>query len=95
MYYTKEEKLCYILDIVKKLKTFPSRSNSTINLYNDQYLFVEKFKKIYNKWLDDDKCDLQGFLYFEEINKYFEYRFPCNKNIEPLFVLRQNYKPDV
>ena len=95
MYYTKQEKLTFILDIVKKLKTFPSRNNTTINLYNDRYLFVERFKKIYNEWLNDDNSDLKGFLYFEEIGKYFEYRFPSNKNFEPLFVLRQNYRPDI
>ena len=86
--YEKDEKIKIIVDISKKLKMFPSKNGSFIDLYNDNYSFVEKFKKISIDWINNEHSFYKGALHFEEINKYFEYNFPKYKNKEPLFVLR-------
>lgn len=86
--YSKGEKVQFIVDIAKKLQTFPSRGGNTINLYNDQYLFVEEFKKITNQWINEENSEFSGFMHFHEINKEFEYLFPSTKDKIPLFVLR-------
>tara|TARA_X000000950_G_scaffold100480_2_gene127018 strand:+ start:7307 stop:7591 length:285 start_codon:yes stop_codon:yes gene_type:complete len=90
MYYSKEEKVKIIVDIIKKLKTFPTKNGSTIDLYNKEYNFVEKFKTISMNWVNTEHSEFEGSIYFEELNKYFEYNFPSKKNTEPLFVLRNN-----
>jgi len=91
MNYTREEKVKIIVDIAKNLKNFPAKNGSSVNLYNNQYTFIEKFKSVTMKWIQTDNSEYEGFLYFEEINKYFEYKFPRSKNKEPLFVLRHNH----
>ncbi len=92
MYYTKVDKINIILDIIKKLKTFPSVNETTINLYNDQYLFYSRFKELSNKWINEDKSYFSGKIYFEELGTHFEYIFPKETCDEPLFVLRKkNY----
>ena len=90
MYYTKEEKVKIIVDIIKKLKKFPTKNQSTIDLYNKEYSYVEKFKTISMEWINNENTEFKGSIYFEELNKYFEYKFPSKNNIEPLFVLRHN-----
>lgn len=87
--YSKEEKVKIIVDIAKKLKEFPSVGGGTINLYNDQYLFIEDFKKITSRWINEEGSEFNGFMHFHEINKDFEYMFPSSKLKNPLFVLRK------
>ena len=41
-------------------------------------------------WVNTEHSEFEGSIYFEELNKYFEYNFPSKKNTEPLFVLRNN-----
>ena len=89
MDYSRDEKVIIVVDISKKLKNFPGK-HGTINLYNDQYLFFEKFKEITNTWINTENHSSSGTIQFDEIGKYFEYKFPCNKSEEPLFVLRHN-----
>ena len=90
MYYTKEEKVKIIVDIIKKLKKFPTKNQSTIELYNKEYSYVGKLKTISMEWINNENSEFKGSIYFEELNKYFEYNFPSKNNIEPLFVLRHN-----
>jgi len=45
-YYTQAEKIKMVIDIVNKLKNFPTVNGGTIDLYNDQYSYVEKWKEI-------------------------------------------------
>lgn len=90
MHYTKDEKVKIVVNIIKKLKSFPAKNGSTIDLYNKEYSYVEKLKDITMKWINEANNSAKGMLYFEELNKYFEYNFPDNNKIEPLFVLRKN-----
>ena len=87
--YSKGEKVKIIVEIINKLKTFPSKTGEPINLYNDEYLFVDEFNKITRRWINEESSEFSGFIHFHEINKDFEYIFPSNKNISPLFVLIQ------
>ncbi len=86
--YSKGEKVQFIVDIAKKLQMFPSHGGGTINLYNDQYLFIDEFKKITNRWIHEEGSEFNGSIHFHEINKDFEYKFPSSKDKIPLFVLR-------
>ena len=90
MYYLKKDKVKIVVDIVRKLKTFPSKSGNTIDLYQDCYPFKERFKNITNRWINEPNSKFQGTIYFEELGKYFEYDFPDNQNKQPLFVLRHS-----
>ena len=36
-YYTQADKIKMVIDIVNKLKNFPTVNGGTIDLYNDQY----------------------------------------------------------
>ena len=89
MYYSKKDKVKIILDIIYKLKNFPSTTGSTINLYNDQYLFYSRFKEITNKWINEHYSSFKGSIPFEELGTHFEYFFPCKKQEDVLFVLRK------
>lgn len=87
MYYSKKDKVKIILDIIYKLKNFPSTTGSTINIYNDQYLFYSRFKEITNKWINEHYSSFKGEINFEELATHFEYFFPGKKNEEVIFVL--------
>ena len=86
--YTREEKIAIIVEITKKLHTFPSTQGNTMNLMNLNYSFVPEFKRITREWINNENQEVKGILTFEEIGKHFEYDFPKDKNKEPLFVLR-------
>ena len=92
MYYTKIERLEIVLDIVKKLKNYKGKNNTTVNLYNEHLCsFIAEFKEICNNYIKQDESkleDYKGTLDFEEINKKIEYCLPCKKNKTPLFVIR-------
>ena len=86
--YTQSEKVKIVVDIVNKLKTFPTVNGGTINLYNDQYTYLEKWKEICQTYIKTDKA-MQGTIIFEEIWKKIEYVLPINKGDESLFVMRK------
>lgn len=87
--YTREEKVKHIIEIVKKLKNYPTNNGDTMNIYNDDYSFVKKLKDISFVWITNNK-DFNGLLYFEEIDKYFRYHFPNNNTEKVIFSLQKN-----
>jgi single-stranded DNA-specific DHH superfamily exonuclease len=93
-YYSRNERLEIVLNIVKKLKNYELKNGSTINLYNENLCeFIKEFKEITNNYIkqdDNNVKEFKGKLKFTEINKTIEYRLPSNKNKEPLFVIRMN-----
>ena len=95
MFYSKVERLKIILDISKKLKNFKGSSgkdNDIIDLYNDQYSFIQEFKKISNEYIQQDDNNVKeykGTLLFEEIDRDIDYIFPAKNYKEPLFVIRK------
>ena len=92
MFYSKLERLQIVLQIVKKLKKFPYKNNTVMDLYNENLChFITELKQIFDKYIkqeEPDIIDYKGILYFEEINKNIEYFLPCEKNVEPLFVIK-------
>ena len=88
--YTRSDKVRIVVDIIKKLKKFPATRGGTIDLFIEHYCYIEEFKEITNKWINEEFSEYNGKIHFHEINKYFEYKFPSDKSKEPLFVLRHN-----
>ena len=88
-YYTKTDKVDKIIEIVKKLKTFPAANGGTIDLYREHYIFYDTFKEITNKWINEHYSSFKGTIPFEELGTHFEYIFPSKKHEEVLFVLRK------
>ena len=87
-YYTQADKIKMVIDIVNKLKNFPTVNGGTIDLYNDQYSYVEKWKEISQTYIKGGKS-VKGNLIFEEIWKNIEYYLPVIKSHEPLFVMKK------
>jgi hypothetical protein len=85
--YSQEEKVQITVDIAKKLKYFETQSGQIVNLFNTNYMYVPKLKKIFNDYIHGN-TELRGTLEFEEIGKKIEYRFPIYKKYNPLFVIR-------
>ena len=56
--YTREEKVAIIVDITKKLHTFPSKQGGTMNLMNQNYLFVSEFKRITREWINNQNQEI-------------------------------------
>jgi hypothetical protein len=89
-YYSKEEKVKHIVKLTKLLRNFPTTTGRTMDIYNDEYSFVEKFKTISMHWVNNDYSNYKGRLYFEEINKFIEYDLPKTKDKTPKLQLCKN-----
>jgi hypothetical protein len=85
--YSQEEKVQITLDIAKKLKYFEGQGGQIVNLFNNNYIYVPKLKKIFNDYIHGN-VEFRGTMEFEEIGKKIEYRFPIYKKYNPLFVIR-------
>ena len=90
VYHTAKEKLDIVMDMVSKLKNYKNDRGEPTNLMNDHYTFVNKLKKIMNKYVREEGGEYKGFLDFEEIGKKIEYYFPASNKISPILVIRQN-----
>jgi hypothetical protein len=88
-YYTCEERINIIIDIMKKLKNFKLMNGEIINLYNNEYTFIKELKIISNEYIRNGK-EQKGKLFFEEIGKNVEYIFPEKSYKKSLFVIRHN-----
>lgn len=80
------DKTLISIHIVSKLKNF-NGPNGAVNLYNDEYSFVPKLKKILKDYIYGDR-GYHGSLDFLEIGKVIDYSLPQMKNKDPLFVIR-------
>ena len=88
MEYCKQEKIKKIMEIVNTLKNYPTVSGK-MDIYLDKFEYVSKFKDISLKWINSNK-DFSGKLYFEDIDKYFNYSFPNLKSKPVIFTLEKN-----
>jgi len=84
---TQEEKLKIVLDIAKKLKFFEANNGQIVNLFNENYIFVKKLKKIFNEYIKGNS-EFKGTVEFEEIEKKIKYHFTIYKKYQPLFVIK-------
>jgi hypothetical protein len=87
--YTQKEKLEIVLDIVKKLKYYSGKNGVIVDLYNDSYSFVPKFKSICNEYIKGNSSH-KGHLQFLEIDKVIKYYFPINKKDDPYFIIKMS-----
>jgi hypothetical protein len=83
---TQADKTLIAVHIIKQLKNY-NGPNGPVNLFNEEYTFVPKLKKILNDYIHGDRV-YKGSLDFEEIGKKIDYRLPQMKNKDPLFVIR-------
>lgn len=93
-FYSKMERLQIVLEIVKGLRNFKCKDNSTINLYDDGLCdFIPQIKTVFDAYItqsQDIPIDYKGVLFFTEINKNIEYLLPSTKPTTSLFVIRGN-----
>ena len=87
-YYSQNERIKIVLDIVKKLVNY-STEGGIINLYNDEYSYVKEFKQIKNDYIHNEKT-YYGILEFLEIGKKLEYYLPIRKKNKPKFIILKN-----
>lgn len=90
VYYTAQEKLEIVMDMVSKLRYYKNDRGEPVNLMNENFSFVSKLKEIMNKYVREDGSEFKGFLEFEEIGKKLEYYFPASNKKDPTLVIRQN-----
>ena len=90
VYYTSQEKLEIVIDMVSKLRYYKNDRGEPVNLMNEHFTFVYKLKEIMNKYVREDGSEFKGFLEFEEIGKKMEYYFPASNKRDPTLVIRQN-----
>ena len=85
-YLTISQKLQITLNIIDKLRFFEG-PHGPVNLFNEEYSFVQELKKIFKEYIKSDK-QFKGTLEFKEIGKVIEYRLPIMNTKQPLFVIR-------
>lgn len=90
VYYTAQEKLEIVMDMVSKLRYYKNDRGEPVNLMNEHFSFVSKLKEIMNKYVREDGSEFKGYLEFEEIGKKLEYYFPASNKKDPTLVIRQN-----
>lgn len=85
--YSKKEKIRIVINFTELLRNYPSATGEKIDIYKSDYSFIEKFKEKSMQWINNEYSSYQGKLYFEEIDKFFEYDFPKSKTKTPKFQL--------
>lgn len=95
-YRSQIDRINVVLDIVKQLKTYPTLNTGPVDLYKDEYVYVQKLKKIFSDYIKQPQEDLKqfkGVVFFEEtVKRDAEYILPVLKTQEPLFVIRMKTK---
>lgn len=90
----KSERLEIVIDIVKKLKKFPTSENTFIDIYNSEFPTITKLKQVFNEYINQDDnhpsliYGLNGKLLFPEINKRIVYVLPVKKDASSTFILQ-------
>ena len=87
LFYNETEKTEICVDIAKKLKFFENEQGISVNLFNQNYTFIPKLKKIFADYIKN-KIDYSGMLEFEEIGKQIKYHFPISKKKKATFVIK-------
>ena len=86
-HYTQKEKVEICVDIAKKLKFYQNENGEPVNLFNENYTFVPKLKKIFADYIKENKI-FSGKLEFEEIGKQIKYEFPISRKKKAVFVIK-------
>jgi hypothetical protein len=95
-YRSQIDRVNVVLDIVKQLKNYPTLNAGPVDLYKEEYVYVQKLKKIFSDYIkqpQDDLKQFKGVVFFEEtVKRDAEYILPILKSQEPLFVIRMKTK---
>jgi len=95
-YRSQIDRINVVLDIVKQLKNYPTINTDPVDLYKEEYVYVQKLKKIFSDYIkqpQDDLKQFKGVVFFEEtVKRDAEYILPILKSQEPLFVIRMKTK---
>ena len=95
-YRSQIDRINVVLDIVKQLKNYPTQNMGPVDLYKDEYVYVQKLKRIFTDYIkqpQDDLKQFKGAVFFEEtVKRDAEYILPILKSQEPLFVIRMKTK---
>lgn len=91
-YLTVEERINVVLNIVRQLKNYPTQNMGPVDLYKDEYIYVQKLKKVFSDYIkqpQDNLKQFKGVVFLEEtVKRDAEYILPILKSQEPLFVIR-------
>jgi hypothetical protein len=89
---TREERLEIVLDIVRKLKNFPTTTGTIIDLYNCDFPAMSQLKIIFNRYINQDDTQTliseSGKIAFPEINRKIQFILPVKKDALPTFILK-------
>lgn len=95
-YRSQIDRINVVLDIVKQLKNYPTLNAGPVDLYKEEYGYVQRLKKIFSDYIkqpQDDLKQFKGVVFFEEtVKRDAEYILPILKSQEPLFVIRMKTK---
>ena len=95
-YRSQIDRVNVVLDIVKQLKNYPTLNTGPVDLYKEEYIYVQRLKKIFSDYIKQPQDDLKpfkGVVFFEEtVKRDAEYILPILKSQEPLFVIRMKTK---
>ena len=86
-FYKTQEKTEIWFDITKKLKSFQNSNGITVDLFNENYSFVPKLKKVFTDYIKNTQ-DYSGTLDFEEIGKTIKYHFYVAKPKKATFLIK-------
>jgi hypothetical protein len=86
-YYSQIEKVQIVIDIVKKLKNYTNEHGIVVDLYNNSFSYVPKFKKICNDYIHSTE-DFSGSLEFLEIDKKIKYFLPIKRKNKAFFTIK-------
>ena len=60
-YRSQIDRINVVLDIVKQLKNYPTQNMGPVDLYKDEYVYVQKLKKIFSDYIKQPQDDLKQF----------------------------------
>lgn len=87
-----DERINVVLNIVRQLKNYPTQNMGPVDLYKDEYVYVQKLKKVFSDYIkqpEDNLKQFKGVVFLEEtVKRDAEYILPILKSQEPLFVIR-------
>ena len=92
MYRYRKERLNIVFSFLQNLRHFQDEKKEKINLYDNNYSFIDEFKTQCKLYIDQDDTkeikNVEGKLYFQEIDKDIDYCLPGKTDTKPFFVFR-------
>jgi len=88
--YTKQERLSFVMEMIKSLRNFRGENGDVVNLYNEEYEAIRTLKKVFNEYLhqnDATSISFEGSIKFDELNRKIRYRLPAFSPHKHILVL--------